>query len=69
MSAKALPVQSSPIAKAQHVFSFDRFAAGGTQNVKVQMYYFGLLLSKATYRKLPDYRPIYLKQQQDFIWF
>lgn len=49
---------SSPIAKAQHVCSFDKFTAGGTRNFNGQIYYFGLLLLKAP---LPGSRPIYLK--------
>lgn len=49
---------SSPIAKAQHVCSFDKFTAGGTRNFNGQIYYFGLLLLKAP---LPGSWPIYLK--------
>lgn len=57
MSAKAL--QSSPIAKARHDFSLDRFTGSGARNVKVQMYFFGLLVLKA---KLPDCRHIYVPE-------
>jgi len=33
----------------KHVCSFDVFTTGGKRNFKVQIYYFGFLLLKATY--------------------